>query len=370
MRSYTCLNALIVPVLLQQVEGFAGPRSREPISPHSISEIGHHRCVGGSSSSSSSSTRSSALVLHGFLARNGSRSSSTISPPYEAEELLSLLLAKHRNKAGATSKDDINRIENLMQSLAKQNLPFDPTTSLDGPLFAVLHQSGPVPFWEAYDFDLGALLFGGKKNIKGQMYTLMDDGDGVRSESGSGGTIEQRIRVTNYAEFIGEDFSVQAVGVARRNVDRSGSSTRSISTSTSDASKFEGLKEVKENRSIKSIITGIFKKRDPSTTRKPKRSRSRSSDSNLVTCPADYTVQVTNAYVSILGNKLDIDINGTGYLRVLYADENLRIFTTPKDTTDSKIDEKAGLTVAQVRIDLVNQSSSSPSKNGNSIDKL
>eukprot|EP01083_Nonionella_stella_P233514 822631_1 len=367
MRSYTCLNALIIPVLLQQIEGFSGPRSREPISPHSISEIDHHRCVGGSSSSSSSSsTRSSALVLHGFLARNGSRSSSTIAPSYEAEELLSLLLAKHRNKAGATSKDDINRIENLMQSLAKQNLPFDPTTSLDGPLFAVLHQSGPVPFWEAYDFDLGALLFGGKKNIKGQMYTLMDDGDGVRSESG--GTIEQRIRVTNYAEFIGEDFSVQAVGVARRNVDRSGSSsTRSISTS--DASKFEGLKEVKENRSIKSTITGIFKKRDPSI-RKPKRSRSRSSDSNLVTCPADYTVQVTNAYVSILGNKLDIDINGTGYLRVLYADENLRIFTTPKDTTDSKIDEKAGLTVAQVRIDLVNQSSSSPSKNGNSIDKL
>jgi len=347
MRSCTFLNALIVPVLLQQVEGFSGPRSsRAPISSHSLSIIDHHRCGGGSGS-----TRSSALVLHGFLTRNGigiglGRSSSTISPSYEAEELLSLLLAKHRNKAGATSKDDINRIENLMQSLAKQNLPFDPTTSLDGPLYAVLHQSGPVPFWEAYDFDLGT-LFGGKKNIKGQMYTLMDNGDGIRTERG--GTIEQRIRVTNYAEFLGEEFSVQAVGVARRNVERSGTKI-----STSDSSKFEGLKEVKENRSIKSSITGIFKKRDP-TTRKSKRSRSRSSDSNLVTCPADYTVQVTNAYVSILGNKLDIDINGTGYLRVLYADENLRIFTTPKDTTDSKIDEKAGLTVAQVRIDLVNE---------------
>ena len=151
-------------------------------------------------------------------------------------------------------------------------------------------------------------------------------------------------------------------------VDRSENTTgRSISTS--DASKFEGLKEVKANNgSIISTITGVFKKRDPSN-KKSKRSRSRSS--NLVDCPADYTVQVTNAYVSILGNKLDVDINGTGYLRVLYADENLRIFTTPKDTTDSKIDEKKGLTVAQVRIDLVNTASSlSSSKNGNSIDKL
>ena len=42
-------------------------------------------------------------------------------------------------------------------------------------------------------------------------------------------------------------------------------------------------------------------------------------------------------------------IAGTGYLRVLYADENLRIFVSPKSTTDDRW-EKAGLKVAQVNV--------------------
>jgi len=49
--------------------------------------------------------------------------------------------------------------------------------------------------------------------------------------------------------------------------------------------------------------------------------------------------------------RLDIPIAGTGYLRVLYADSNLRILVSPKSSTDDRW-EKAGLMVAQVRADL------------------
>ena len=75
--------------------------------------------------------------------------------------------------------------------------------------------------------------------------------------------------------------------------------------------------------------------------------------SNLVQCPADFVVSVSRASIHF-GSKsiLDIPIAGTGYLRILYADPKLRIFVSPKSTTDDRW-EKAGLKVAQVCVDLL-----------------
>ena len=73
--------------------------------------------------------------------------------------------------------------------------------------------------------------------------------------------------------------------------------------------------------------------------------------SNKVRCPADYTVTVNRASIVVGGRRLNIPIAGTGYLRVLYADDDLRVFVAPKSTTDDRW-EKAGLIVVQVRADL------------------
>ncbi len=248
----------------------------------------------------------------------------------ESAELLSLLLQKHRYKI---SPLEAERIEELIESLTSQNIPFDPDISLNGPLFAVLYQMGPQPFWEAYDFDLSS--FTGIRNIKGQKYVKAGDG---------------LIGVTNYAEFWGKQFNVQAIGVAKKNDDNESTSE------SDDASSVDADLEVpKPKRS--GLFGGIFRKQNKN--QEPGEGKNKS---NLLTCPVDYTIQVKSAYVNILDNKFDIDINGTGYLRVLYADENMRILTSPKATTDAKIGEKEGLTVAQVRIDLLDESIEGASK--------
>lgn len=72
-----------------------------------------------------------------------------------------------------------------------------------------------------------------------------------------------------------------------------------------------------------------------------------------ISCPVDYTVTVNRASIVALDRRLEIPIAGTGYLCVLYADGRLRIFVSPKSTTDSRW-EKAGLMVIQVRADLFN----------------
>ena len=77
---------------------------------------------------------------------------------------------------------------------------------------------------------------------------------------------------------------------------------------------------------------------------------------NLLNTPQDFTINVSGVSVRLLGNTVNFGIKGKGYLRVLYADPRLRIFTVPKDTSNEFINEKAGLTVAQVRVDLVDPS--------------
>jgi len=86
------------------------------------------------------------------------------------------------------------------------------------------------------------------------------------------------------------------------------------------------------------------------------------SVANVVNCPANYTIDATGLSFNIFQNKLNFDIKGRGYVRMLYADEELRILDTPKDTESAggAIDEKAGLLVVQVRVDLIDPEFSLP----------
>lgn len=72
-------------------------------------------------------------------------------------------------------------------------------------------------------------------------------------------------------------------------------------------------------------------------------------------CPVDYTVSVSSGSVHVFGNVINLSIEGTGYLRTLYADPNLRIFTSPKDTTNTRW-EAEGLRIVQIRSDLIDPS--------------
>lgn len=214
-----------------------------------------------------------------------------------SEQLLSLLIDTNKS-----IDDDIPRINSLIKFLQDTNSWFDPDISLNGPLYAVMYQSGPRPFWEKFDLGL-SLGTKKRKNIKGQKYTQVSDGV---------------YDVQNYAEFIGERFVVEAKGVCTRSDD------------------------VKDQ--IKSA-SSFFKLFGDETRKK----------SSLVRCPADYDILATGVSINVLGSKFDIDIKGKGYMRVLYADDKLRILTSREDTSSTRntIDEKAGLTVVQVRVDLI-----------------
>mmetsp|Transcript_13156 Transcript_13156/g.24727 ORF Transcript_13156/g.24727 Transcript_13156/m.24727 type:complete len:278 (-) Transcript_13156:47-880(-) len=215
-----------------------------------------------------------------------------------SEDLLSLLLDTNKSK-----HDDEFQIESLINFLKETNSQFNPDVSLNGPLYAVVYQSGPRPFWEKFDLGL-SLGTKKRKNIKGQKYTKVSDGV---------------YNVQNYAEFIGQQFAVEAKGVCTRS---------------------NAAKEPKRNATqFTRLLEQTFKK----------------NSSSLVQCPADYDITAKGVSINILGKKFDVDVKGKGYMRVLYADDNLRILTSRKDTSSTRnsIDEKAGLTVVQVRVDLI-----------------
>lgn len=54
----------------------------------------------------------------------------------------------------------------------------------------------------------------------------------------------------------------------------------------------------------------------------------RPSKKTLLQCPVDFEVTVNRASLVVLGKCLDVPISGKGYLRVLYADKQLRIFVS------------------------------------------
>lgn len=213
--------------------------------------------------------------------------------------LVSLLLKRRRSE---TTKSDDERISSLVGTLTDARVQFDPSKCLDGPLYFSNVVDGPPPLWERLGIKLGGRSSAG--NIQGQQYRYRDD---ERS-------------VVNYAEILGKSFHLRAYGTYEKD---DGNKEEQNATSPFD--------------DVLAFLGGGVS----------------SSTSNLIQCPADFTVTVTNASFVVLGNRLDVPIAGTGYLRVLYADENLRIFVSPKSTTDDRW-EKAGLTVAQVNINLDN----------------
>jgi hypothetical protein len=222
-----------------------------------------------------------------------------------SEQLLSLLL----KKTNKLKNDDASRIDTLVQCLEKSNSHFDPDVVFNGPLYAVLYQSGPRPFWEKLDLGL-SLGANNRRNIKGQRYTKLSDGV---------------YEVKNYAEFFGPQFRVEANGICKRNTN----------SNAKDSVEFK-------MPGIFDTFTKLFDLKLKTT-------------SSLVQCPADYNIEATGVSIRILENTFNIDVRGQGYMRVLYADNNLRNLTVREDTrsTANTVDEKAGLTVVQVRVDLI-----------------
>ena len=81
-------------------------------------------------------------------------------------------------------------------------------------------------------------------------------------------------------------------------------------------------------------------------------------DASVARCPKDYDVAIEEGGFVLFGRPfLSSAIKGPGFLRVLYLDEDLRIFESPTDSPDTGRDvtgekgvwESAGLKVVQVR---------------------
>lgn len=226
-----------------------------------------------------------------------------------SDELVSLLIKRRR---GRSNGDDEERISYLVSTLTSAGVRFDPALCLDGPLFVSNVVEGPPPLWERF----GIKLVGGDSgesvsnvgNIQGQQYVYRDD---ERS-------------VVNYAEILGKSFHVRAYGTYERDAEDNGNTDGSIQH---------------QNGSPLDSVLAFFGSGESDSKGR----------SGMIQCPADFTVKVSKGSFFVLGRRFDIPIAGTGYLRVLYADENLRIFVSPKSTTDDRW-EKAGLKVAQVNI--------------------
>lgn len=181
-----------------------------------------------------------------------------------SRELVSLILEDRRDDEAK------ERIAAFVEELTAATVEFNPKECLDGPLFFSTVVSGPPPLWERLGLDFAV------KNIQGQQYVYNDD----------------EKRVINYAEVLGSAIHVRAYG-----------------TYESDSSRAQP---------VESKGSGMMRLPNPFSR----------TDSPLLKCPMDFVVTVDRACVSFFGNQLSIPISGTGYLRVLYADPNVRIFVS------------------------------------------
>ena len=223
----------------------------------------------------------------------------------QSDELLRLLQQKATAKPNAPTDINLdNEINSLVRTLIASKSTFDPKESINGPLFASVHFIGNTPLWEK-------ISVGRARNVKGQKYTLLDD------TSGS---------FVNYAEIWGCKLFLKAVGkfIAKGVVPSNDEVETEVSSSPLN------------------FLASLFQ---PQST------------ARQISTPYDYEAIVSGASI-VLFNKfsLDVAIEGTGTVRVLYADPNLRIFLSPTDTnvTSGAGDwESAGLIVVQVRVDLV-----------------
>lgn len=246
-----------------------------------------------------------------FVSTKAVLSPSTVSTSTSIEQTSDELLRLLKQKAAAAPKEGDalnNQINPLVQTLISSKSSFDPSSCIDGPLFASIHFIGNTPLWEK----IGS---GAVRNVKGQKYNLDDK------------------TFTNYAEIWGDNLCLKAVGQF--------SEIGPVqSSSPLDSS------QVDDNNNPFRAFTSLFGQ-----------NIGVNKQTSLLPTPYDYEARVTGASIS-LWNKfaLNLSIEGTGTVRVLYADENLRIFLSPTGTNATKGAgdwESEGLIVVQVRTDLV-----------------
>ncbi len=234
-----------------------------------------------------------------------------------AKELKSILLSKehqrNENRKNNNAADRQERIEELMELLCRSKVSFDPMKCINGPLYAVSYQSGPVPFWEKYDLQR---FTPGVKNIKGQRYTAASSSTSSSSSSSPSG-----FDVANYAEFWGDKLSIRVKGKCALMGDANTDTDTATAPDNNNSDDDEG--------------NGSY------------------NDNGLLTCPVTYKVKIQGASVSVLNKEFNLKVEGIGYARVMYADEEMRILLAPKDTTDERWMERSGLKVIQIRVDLI-----------------
>ena len=258
-------------------------------------------------------------IISKLYASTLTSSTSTNTNIPSIKETSNELLEKLQQKTAANnrSSNDINdlnkEINNLVKILINSQSTFDPLTSINGPLFASVHFIGDTPLWEK----IGARIV---RNVKGQKYTL-------NSSTG---------KFSNYAEVFGTNLYLKAIGICKDEGPVTDSTVSSISTTTSSDNKL--------SNPLESVFVSLFNQRSI-------------SNSQYKPTPYDYIAEVTGASIVLFQKfSLDLTIEGTGIVRVLYADENLRVFLSPKDTNVTRGGgdwESAGLIVVQVRVDLI-----------------
>jgi hypothetical protein len=212
------------------------------------------------------------------------------------------------------SAEDLDvHINSLVRALVLSRTPFDPRSSIDGPLFASIHFIGETPLWEK--IGLAPSLVGAvarrRRNIKGQRYAL-DDGTFV-----------------NYAEILGDKLYLTAGG----NFDDAGSPARSATTASppnADSATMDndGVSR-RNNNPFEAMFASLFRSNNGEGGSGTMERQTRPHPpALLLPTPNNYSANVT-----VLGKfAFDVSIGGTATVRVLYADWDLRVLSSPEDT--------------------------------------
>lgn len=266
----------------------------------------HHRGSYASRSLrlSSSSSTSAATTTTSF---------SPLNTPLPSNKLLHAVLAQPQ-----ASQQDIDELVQKLVANPATPWTYDPTESIYGPLYYTLVAYTPndpsqaPPLWERLSFKAD--------NRKGQQYTQRTEQD----PPDIAGTL------INYAEIWGSDVHLRATGTCVP-VDKDVQQEESTAASNGSKKNFSNL----------------FAPIKPTTWSK--------KNATLRTCPDDYVATVTGASLHVGPNLMwKLPIEGSSIQRILYADPQLRIFTSP-GASDSVVGawEESGLVVVQVRSDLV-----------------
>ena len=296
--TYLCLCGGVAPILSFSLSGQRLISRRKQHNAHTHTHI---------------IPKSTSILYASTLSSLKSNKQATI------QETSNELLYRLQQKAASTNSksDDMldGEINNLVRTLIDSKAKFNPATCIDGPLFASVHFIGDSPLWAR----IGAGIV---RNIKGQKYTL------------------DNMMFTNYAEILGTNFYLKAVGTFKDEGPAVSSSPSSTSVSSANTEK---------SNPLGAAFASLFNSGNNSNISK--------QQSTSLPTPYDYSATVTGASIVLFQKfSVDLTIEGTGTVRVLYADDNLRIFLSPTDTNVTKGGgdwESEGLIVVQVRVDLV-----------------